>query len=62
MAIGSMMFLGMFAVDMWRGVGLTDVSMQQLTILGARYGLALILIKGVSMAEISDIIRAFRGK
>lgn len=48
--------------DMSSGVDFSELTTQELIIMGVRYGFAGILIYGVTIAQIVDLIRAWRGK
>ena len=60
--LGAALWIGMLVYDIGAGVELAELSSQQMITMAIRYGFAAILIKGVTVAEIADLVRAWRGK
>ena len=52
----------MLYTDLSAGVELSELSVQQMSIMAVRYGFAAILIKGTTISEVSELIRAWKGK
>ena len=52
----------MLFFDLSSGVELASLSPQELAVKGVFYGFAAILIKGVSVEQLTDLLRAWRGK
>ena len=58
---GCCLWAYMLYVDLAAGTDVAELSTQTLIIKGCLYGFAAVLIKGVTTAEITELIRAWRG-
>ncbi|WP_299081667.1 hypothetical protein [uncultured Paraglaciecola sp.] len=62
MLFGCGLWAYMLYTDISSDLVLADMTAQELTVKGVLYGFAAILIKGITTAEIAELIRAWRSK